>query len=96
MADSPSRADVADDPARDTARVLGGSAATAVGAADRTVHRDAGGCIRSWSTGRRRRTGDLLLLTVDEQVDVQLCADIGVRWIATNHPAQVRDWLVTV
>jgi len=25
-----------------------------------------------------------------------LCADLGVRWVATNHPAQVRDWLVTV
>ncbi|MEZ5212276.1 MULTISPECIES: glycerophosphodiester phosphodiesterase family protein [unclassified Gordonia (in: high G+C Gram-positive bacteria)] len=34
--------------------------------------------------------------TVDERSDVQLCADLGVRWIATNHPAQVRDWLVTV
>ena len=34
--------------------------------------------------------------TVDEQVDVQLCADLGVRWLATNHPAKVRDWLVTV
>ncbi|WP_454164089.1 glycerophosphodiester phosphodiesterase family protein [Gordonia iterans] len=34
--------------------------------------------------------------TVDERDDVQLCADLGVRWIATNHPAKVRDWLVTV
>ncbi|GAC58869.1 glycerophosphoryl diester phosphodiesterase [Gordonia hirsuta DSM 44140 = NBRC 16056] len=34
--------------------------------------------------------------TVDESADVQLCADLGVRWIATNHPARVRDWLVTV
>ncbi len=34
--------------------------------------------------------------TVDSQEDVQLCADLGVRWIATNEPAQVRDWLVTV
>ncbi|GAA4743032.1 glycerophosphodiester phosphodiesterase [Gordonia alkaliphila] len=34
--------------------------------------------------------------TVDERDDVQLCADLGVRWIATNHPARVRDWLVTV
>lgn len=34
--------------------------------------------------------------TVDQREDVQLCADLGVRWIATNRPAQVRDWLVTV
>lgn len=34
--------------------------------------------------------------TVDKREDVQLCADLGVRWIATNHPAKVRDWLVTV
>lgn len=34
--------------------------------------------------------------TVDDRDDVQLCADLGVRWLATNHPAQVRDWLVTV
>ena len=34
--------------------------------------------------------------TVDEQADVQLCADLGVRWVATNRPAKVRDWLVTV
>ncbi|MFZ2510256.1 MAG: glycerophosphodiester phosphodiesterase family protein [Gordonia sp. (in: high G+C Gram-positive bacteria)] len=34
--------------------------------------------------------------TVDERTDVQYCADLGVRWIATNHPAKVRDWLVTV
>ncbi|MFT3660539.1 MAG: glycerophosphodiester phosphodiesterase family protein [Gordonia sp. (in: high G+C Gram-positive bacteria)] len=34
--------------------------------------------------------------TVDDRDDVQLCADLGVRWIATNRPAKVRDWLVTV
>ncbi|MGB6125070.1 MAG: glycerophosphodiester phosphodiesterase, partial [Gordonia sp. (in: high G+C Gram-positive bacteria)] len=34
--------------------------------------------------------------TVDSQEDVQLCADLGVRWLATNYPAKVRDWLVTV
>ena len=37
-----------------------------------------------------------LLGGFDEQRDVELCAEIGVRWIATNHPADVRDWLVTV
>ncbi|MFT3716424.1 MAG: glycerophosphodiester phosphodiesterase [Gordonia sp. (in: high G+C Gram-positive bacteria)] len=34
--------------------------------------------------------------TVDNREDVQLCADLGVRWIATNHPGRTRDWLVTV
>ena len=34
--------------------------------------------------------------TVDELADVALCAELGVRWLATNTPAQVREWLVSV
>ncbi|HNP58937.1 MAG TPA: glycerophosphodiester phosphodiesterase family protein [Gordonia sp. (in: high G+C Gram-positive bacteria)] len=80
----------------DTARVLGGSAATAVGATGigpsiETLRMHPELVDKAAAAGRVT-----YCWTVDEQVDVQLCADIGVRWIATNHPAQVRDWLVTV
>lgn len=80
----------------DTARVLGGSAATAVGATGigpsidtLRLHPDL--VDRAAAAGRVT-----YCWTVDEQSDVAMCAEIGVRWIATNHPANVRDWLVTV
>lgn len=80
----------------DTARVLGGSAATAVGATGigpsidtLRLHPDL--VDRAAAAGRVT-----YCWTVDEQSDVAMCAAIGVRWIATNHPANVRDWLVTV
>lgn len=80
----------------DTARVLGGSAATAVGATGigpsiTTLRQYPDIVDRAAAAGRVT-----YCWTVDELVDVQLCADLGVRWLATNHPAQVRDWLVTV
>ena len=80
----------------DTARVLGGSAATAVGATG------IGPSIDTWRlhperVDRAAAAGRVTYCwTVGEQSDVALCADIGVRWIATNRPADVRDWLVTV
>ncbi|GAC69319.1 glycerophosphodiester phosphodiesterase family protein [Gordonia soli] len=80
----------------DTARLLGGSAATAVGATG------IGPSVESLRlypdlVDRAAAAGRVTYCwTVDEQVDVQLCADLGVRWVATNHPARVRDWLVTV
>lgn len=80
----------------ETARVLGGSAATAVGATGigpsvetLRIHPDL--VDRAAAAGRVT-----YCWTVDERADVQLCADLGVRWVATNHPQQVRDWLVTV
>lgn len=80
----------------DTARMLAGGAATAVGATGvgpsvetLRIHPElvdkaaaAGRVTYCWTTDRRE--------------DVQLCADLGVRWLATNYPARVREWLVTV
>ena len=31
--------------------------------------------------------------TVDGRADVELCRDLGVDWIATNHPRTVAGWL---
>ena len=80
----------------DTARVLGGSAATAVGATGigpsvETLRMHPDIVDKAAAAGRVT-----YCWTVDEQADVQLCADLGVRWVATNRPAKVRDWLVTV
>ncbi|AZG46896.1 glycerophosphodiester phosphodiesterase [Gordonia insulae] len=80
----------------DTARLLGGSAATAVGATGigpsvETLRLYPDLVDRAAAAGRVT-----YCWTVDELVDVQLCADLGVRWVATNRPAKVRDWLVTV
>ncbi|MXP21514.1 glycerophosphodiester phosphodiesterase [Gordonia sp. HNM0687] len=80
----------------DTARMLGGSAATAVGATG------IGPSVETLRTypdlvDRAAAAGRVTYCwTVDEQPDVQMCADLGVRWVATNRPAKVRDWLVTV
>lgn len=79
----------------DSARIIGGTAATAVGATG------VGPSIDTLRThpelvDRAAASGRVTYCwTVDEQPDVQLCADLGVRWVATNHPARVRDWLVT-
>lgn len=31
--------------------------------------------------------------TVDEFADVTFCRDVGVNWVATNHPGRTRKWL---
>jgi glycerophosphoryl diester phosphodiesterase len=31
--------------------------------------------------------------TVDHYEDVEFCRDIGVGWIATNHPGRTKAWL---
>jgi glycerophosphoryl diester phosphodiesterase len=30
---------------------------------------------------------------VDELEDIDFCRDIGVAWIATNHPGRTKAWL---
>ncbi len=80
----------------DTARVLGGSAATAVGATGigpsvETLRMHPELVDKAAAAGRVT-----YCWTVDEQPDMQLCADLGVRWLATNYPSRLRDWLVTV
>ncbi|GAA4682209.1 glycerophosphodiester phosphodiesterase family protein [Gordonia humi] len=79
----------------DSARIIGGTAATAVGATG------VGPSVQTLRThpelvDRAAASGRVTYCwTVDDQEDVQLCADLGVRWVATNYPARVRDWLVT-
>ncbi|NLG46830.1 glycerophosphodiester phosphodiesterase family protein [Gordonia sp. (in: high G+C Gram-positive bacteria)] len=80
----------------ETARIIGGTAATAVGATGvgpsiETLR------LRPDLVDRAAAAGRVTYAwTCDDQADVQLCADLGVRWLATNYPARVRDWLVTV
>lgn len=31
--------------------------------------------------------------TVDDRADVEFCAQLGVSWIATNHPARTKAWV---
>jgi glycerophosphoryl diester phosphodiesterase len=31
--------------------------------------------------------------TVDDYADVNFCRDIGVAWLATNHPGRAKAWL---
>ena len=80
----------------ETALGLSGGAAAAVGATGigpsvRTLREHPDIVDRAAAGGRVT-----YCWTVDNREDVQLCADLGVRWIATNHPARTRDWLVTV
>lgn len=49
--------------------------------------------IRSWWTGPPRRGRALYCWTVDHYEDVRFCADLGVAWLATNHPGRTKDWL---
>jgi len=77
----------------ETARVLGGSAATTVGATavgpsiqDLRDHPEL--VDRAAAQGRA-----LYCWTVDHYEDVSFCRDLGVAWIATNHPGRTKAWL---
>ncbi len=77
----------------ETARYLGGGAATTVGAtavgpsiATLREHPDL--VDRAAAQGRA-----MYCWTVDHYEDVEFCRDIGVGWIATNHPGRTRAWL---
>jgi len=77
----------------DTARFLGGSAATAVGATAigpsiSTLREHPEAVDRAAAAGRAT-----YCWTVDERRDATFCADLGVGWIATNYPDRVRGWL---
>src|SRR6201994_1937132 len=76
-----------------TARYLGGSAATTVGAtavgpsiAPLREHPEV--VDRAAAQGRA-----LYCWTVDHYEDVRYCRDIGVAWVATNHPGRTKEWL---
>ncbi len=79
----------------ETSRYLGGGAATTVGAtavgpsiATLREHPDL--VDRAAAQGRA-----MYCWTVDPYEDVEFCRDIGVGWIATNHPGRTRAWLHT-
>lgn len=77
----------------ETSRYLGGSAATTVGATAvgpsiATLREHPELVDRAAAQGRA-----LYCWTVDHFEDVQYCRELGVAWIATNHPGRTKDWL---
>lgn len=77
----------------ETSRYLGGSAATTVGATavgpSIMTLRDHPELVdRAAAQGRA-----LYCWTVDHYEDVRYCRDLGVAWVATNHPGRTKDWL---
>lgn len=77
----------------ETSRYLGGSAATTVGATavgpSIATLRDHPELVdRAAAQGRA-----LYCWTVDHYEDVGFCRDLGVAWIATNHPGRTKVWL---
>ena len=77
----------------ETSRYLGGSAATTVGATAvgpsiATLREHPELVDRAAAQGRA-----LYCWTVDHYEDVGFCRDVGVAWIATNHPGRTKGWL---
>ena len=77
----------------DTSHYLGGSAATTVGATAvgpsiATLREQPELVDRAAAQGRA-----MYCWTVDRFEDVQFCRDLGVGWIATNHPGRTKAWL---
>ena len=77
----------------ETSRYLGGGAATTVGATAvgpslTTLREHPDLVARAAAQGRA-----MYCWTVDHYEDVEFCRDIGVGWIATNHPGRTKAWL---
>lgn len=77
----------------ETSRFLGGSAATTVGATAvgpsiMTLRQHPELVDRAAAQGRA-----LYCWTVDHFEDVGYCRDLGVAWVATNHPGRTKNWL---
>ncbi|OBB36323.1 MULTISPECIES: glycerophosphodiester phosphodiesterase [unclassified Mycobacterium] len=77
----------------ETSRYLGGSAATTVGATAvgpsiATLREHPELVDRAAAQGRA-----MYCWTVDHFEDVRYCRDLGVAWVATNHPGRTKDWL---
>ena len=77
----------------ETSRFLGGSAATTVGATAVgpsivTLREHPELVDRAAAQGRA-----MYCWTVDHYEDVGFCRDLGVGWIATNHPGRTKAWL---
>jgi glycerophosphoryl diester phosphodiesterase len=77
----------------ETSRYLGGGAATTVGATAvgpsiATLREHPELVDRAAAQGRA-----LYCWTVDHYEDVRYCRDVGVAWVATNHPGRTKGWL---
>ena len=77
----------------ETSRYLGGSAATTVGATAvgpsiATLREHPELVDRAAAQGRA-----LYCWTVDHYEDVRYCRELGVAWVATNHPGRTKGWL---
>ncbi len=77
----------------ETSRYLGGGAATTVGATAvgpsiATLREHPELVDRAAAQGRA-----MYCWTVDHYEDVEFCRDLGVGWIATNHPGRTKAWL---
>ena len=80
----------------DSSVYLGGGAATTVGATAvgpsvKTLREHPDLVDRAAAAGRAT-----YCWTVDEQDDVTLCRELGVSWLATNHPGRTKAWLKAV
>ncbi|MBF6173520.1 glycerophosphodiester phosphodiesterase [Nocardia blacklockiae] len=80
----------------ESSRYLGGSAATTVGATAvgpsvKTLRDHPELVDKAAAAGRAT-----YCWTVDAAEDVKLCAELGVSWIATNHPGRTKAVLATV
>ncbi|CRK53958.1 putative glycerophosphoryl diester phosphodiesterase 1 [Rhodococcus sp. RD6.2] len=77
----------------ESSRYLGGGAATTVGATAvgpsiKSLREHPEIVDRAAAAGRAT-----YCWTVDDRSDVELCRDLGVGWVATNHPGRTREWL---
>ncbi|MDT5228654.1 MAG: glycerophosphoryl diester phosphodiesterase [Mycobacterium sp.] len=62
--------------------------ATAVGPSIETLRQHPELVDRAAAQGRA-----LYCWTADDYADIRFCRDVGVAWLATNHPGQVKAWL---
>ncbi|QNG20884.1 glycerophosphodiester phosphodiesterase [Rhodococcus triatomae] len=79
----------------ESARYLGGSAATTVGATAvgpsvKTLREHPDTVDKAAAAGRAT-----YCWTVDDRADVELCRELGVGWVATNHPGRTKNWLAS-
>lgn len=77
----------------ESARYLGGGAATTVGATAigpsvKSLREHPDSVDKAAAAGRAT-----YCWTVDERDDVDLCRELGVGWVATNHPGRTKSWL---
>jgi glycerophosphoryl diester phosphodiesterase len=80
----------------DASRYLGGGASTAVGATAigpsiKALREHPDLVDRAAAAGRAT-----YCWTVDDKADVDLCRELGVSWVATNHPGRTKQWLGSV